>query len=151
MLLKLYKTESAKNEINKVLTDEVEMSINLRNGFDIFSPVIMLATPPGVNLYDYNYLYIVEFNRYYFIDSVTSENFKVWRLSCSVDVLETYKSEILNSNVRFWRGIKTGDYISADLDSRIDATITVFESDGGFSGGNSMIMATVGEIEEGEI
>lgn len=148
MELKLYKTQSAKNEIGKVLTDEITMSINLRRGFDIFNPSLTLEAPQGVNFYDYNYLYLADLDRYYFINSVASANFKVWVLSCTVDVLETYKAEILAANVRYWRGIKTGDYITADLDSRIDSTITVFESDGGFTGGESMIMATIGE--EGE-
>lgn len=148
MELTLYKTESTKNTINKVLEDPLTVSIKLRKGFDIFSPVLMLQMPTGKNLYDYNYMYISGLERYYFIDDVTTVNFKTWRLSCSVDVLETYKAQILAAHARYRRKLKTGDRMQIAPDRLADATITVYESDGGFEAGETIIMTTLGKAGE---
>jgi|SRR5690554_2681892 len=146
MDLTLYKTESSKNTINKVLESPLAVSIKLRKGFDIFSPTLMLEVPQGHNLYDYNYLHISGIDRYYFIDDVTTVNFRIWRLACSVDVLETYKTQILASNVRYRRKLKTGDRMQIAPDRLADATITVYESDGGFTEGETFILTTLGEV-----
>lgn len=145
MDLTLYKTESSKNTINKVLETPLVVSIKLRKGFDIFSPTLMLEVPDGYNLYDYNYLHISGIDRYYFIDDVSTVNFKIWRLTCSVDVLETYKTQILTSNVRYRRKIRTGDRVQITPDRLADATITTYESDGGFTEGETVILTTLGE------
>lgn len=147
MDLTLYKTKSSKNTINKVLEAPLVVSIKLRKGFDIFSPTLMLEVPQGYNLYDYNYLHISGIDRYYFIDDVTTVNFKIWHLACSVDVLETYKSQILASNVRYRRKLKNGDRMQITPDRLVDATITTYYSDGGFTDGETIILTTLGETE----
>ena len=43
-------------------------------------------------------MYISEFSRYYFIDDIVSIHNNVWDVSGHVDVLETYKSAILNQS-----------------------------------------------------
>lgn len=42
----------------------------------------------------YNYAYITEFRRYYWITEITSIGGGLWRVSMTVDVLATYKSDI---------------------------------------------------------
>ena len=48
------------------------------------------------NVINCNYAYIVEFNRYYFIDEIISIKEDLWLLNMSVDVLMTYRIEIGN-------------------------------------------------------
>lgn len=47
----------------------------------------------------YNYCYIPDFDRYYFISNITSVRTNLWRIDCSVDVLMSYQAEILNLDV----------------------------------------------------
>lgn len=144
MQLKLCKTTNAKNEINKTFTDELTLNIALKNDFDILSPSIKLELPTGINAYSFNYCYIPELNRYYFIDDIESINFRIWNFICSCDVLETYKAEILASNARLRRSIKTGDYLSANIESNVNADITTHQSNKGFVGEPELILSTVG-------
>lgn len=44
----------------------------------------------------YNYAYIPQFNRYYFIDSITAESGSLQRLSMSCDALQSFKDELLS-------------------------------------------------------
>lgn len=46
-----------------------------------------------------NYLWIPQFDRYYFIDDIISVTNTLWRIDCSVDVLMSFKKYILNLDV----------------------------------------------------
>ena len=107
MELILYKTIDSENTINKVLTDPLTMDINLKNDVNIISPELVL----NGDYRGYNYAHIPELNRYYFINSMEQLNFKLVKISLECDVLETYKSEILNSPCKFNADIKQGDYL----------------------------------------
>lgn len=65
----------------------------LKETTSILRPVIEIYTVS--NIYTYNYMYISEFERYYFIDDIVSVNNNRWEVSGHVDVLETYKNSIL--------------------------------------------------------
>ena len=43
----------------------------------------------------FNYVYIPVFNRYYFVDNIVSVRNRLWRISMSVDVLMSFKEQIL--------------------------------------------------------
>lgn len=45
--------------------------------------------------FEYNYMYISEFNRYYFIDDITNVSANRWIITASVDVLFSFLSDIL--------------------------------------------------------
>ena len=91
----LYKTTSPKNAINKVLTDEKTLEIHLKDYVSILTPEIDIVNFNGAFLY--NYMYIPDFSRYYFIEGITILSRNVIRLTCKVDVLETWKTDILAS------------------------------------------------------
>ena len=46
-------------------------------------------------IYNYNYMYIEEFGRYYFIDEIVSVRTGIWTIRASVDVLMSFKNDIL--------------------------------------------------------
>lgn len=89
----LYNSASPVEKIGKSLTSGGSYSCTLKDTTSVLNPVLILKTSDPV--YNYNYLYIQEFGRYYFINDIRSVNNNVWEISAHVDVLETYKSAIL--------------------------------------------------------
>lgn len=89
----LYISASPVEKIGKALTAGGSYSCTLKETTSVLNPVLILRTSDPV--YNYNYLYIQEFGRYYFINDIRSVNNNVWEISAHVDVLETYKSAIL--------------------------------------------------------
>lgn len=94
MVIKLYKNLSELNKINKVLNDEIELSAILRDEVTVSDPVLLIESQ--LNLSDYNYVYIEDFKRYYTIIDINIVRTNLWKLYCHVDVLESFKDQILN-------------------------------------------------------
>lgn len=112
MELILYKTVDAKNVINKTLTNQVSLKISLKRDVDIIFPEIVL----NGDYRGFNYAKITELNRFYFVETVEQLNLKMVKLSLVCDVLETYKSIILNSDCTYKAKVNSGDYGQIDLD-----------------------------------
>lgn len=88
-----YKSTAEKNRMDKstYLTEIIQSTGTLRRATSIISPefeFIYNKVP------DFNYVYIPNFNRYYFIDNIVSLRNNVWTLSLSVDVLMSFKEQI---------------------------------------------------------
>ena len=129
MKLHLYSVNDGDNVINKSLGKPIEIDIVLKSDTDIINPVILLETISGVNFTEFNYCHIPELNRYYFISSIRNVNNRLWNLYCECDVLMTYKQDIINSNARLWRNIKTGDYANIVVDTSVIKTVSKHERD----------------------
>lgn len=127
MKMYLYSVNDSDNVVNKKLANPIEINIVLKSDTDVINPVILLETISGVDFVNFNYCYIPELKRYYFISSIKNINNRLWRLNCDCDVLMTYKQDILNSNARLWRGIKTGDYANIVVDTSVIKTVSKHE------------------------
>lgn len=69
----------------------IERNLTLKNGSSIITPTFLVAGES----FDYNYC---SFNgRYYWITDITSVRNELWEVQCRVDVLGSWKNEILNS------------------------------------------------------
>ena len=88
----LYNNVSDSREINKNLTEISTINITLYLDTNVTTPVFKVKN--FIN--NVNYMYVPDLHRYYYINNYTLSNQCVY-LHCSVDVLETYKTEILNS------------------------------------------------------
>ena len=145
MVIDLYINSSENNRVSKVLSGKFELTGTLRGETNVINPEILIehTNPTG-----YNYAYIPEFNRYYFINEFTSVRNGLWRVRLAVDVLETYKTQIKqmsaiidkqknkgNSNLY----LNDGSYV---IDSRSYNTILNFS--GGFNDGGEFILITAG-------
>ena len=90
--ISLFKTASENNRVVKVLTDEKQLSGELRNQTSVLNPNIIIETVDNISTY--NYAYISEFGRYYYITDIVSVRTNLWGVSLRCDVLMSYKDEI---------------------------------------------------------
>lgn len=104
--ISLFKTVSENNRVVKVLTDEKQLSGELRNQTSVLNPNIRIESADNIS--GYNYCYIPEFGRYYYITDIVSERTNIWEVSMRCDVLMSYKDEIQNLNVILNNTQKTG-------------------------------------------
>lgn len=97
MNLVCYNNNSPKNKVTKDLTELFTLTGKLREGTSMVNPTIIVEkTIPPL----FNYCYIPDFYRYYFVESINNINNKLWSISLHCDVLSTY-----------WNNIKTCDCI----------------------------------------
>lgn len=90
----LYVNNSPVEKIGKNLTGSHTISdVLLKRDTSILRPVLLVNS--AQDIFTFNYMYISEFSRYYFIDDIRSVHDNLWEISAHVDVLETYKITIL--------------------------------------------------------
>lgn len=126
MKLKLYTTNSDDNVVNKTLTNISELDITLKNDVDIINPVLIVSDV-SKNIVP-NYAYIEQLKRYYFINDYTPMNANHVKIELAVDVLMTYKDDILNSTSNITKS-KNPKYVSDSYDFDVRTTDTKYESD----------------------
>ena len=100
MNISFYTYTNEKNAINKTLTQLASLTGDLRSECDILKPVIIIEidgsdlTQTEI-LKSANYAYIQDFGRYYFITGIKGIGKNLVEISLAVDVLYSWKNEIL--------------------------------------------------------
>lgn len=143
MDITLYQNISENNRVGKTLINAKTFTGNLRQSTSIINPVIMLNAD---NPTAYNYAYIPAFNRYYFINKIEAYRTGLFILTMSVDVLETYKTEIKGMLAIIDKNETVGNNYFNDgsfiLDSRAYNQIINFSN--GFNDNGEFILITAG-------
>ena len=80
-------------KIGKTIDSGNSYDCLLKADTSILKPTIIIHTDSS-DITGFNYMYISNFGRYYFIDDIVSKNNNIWEVSGHVDVLETYKEQI---------------------------------------------------------
>lgn len=142
MRIVIYKNLSSDNTINKILVDALNFDVFLRSDFNPINGDIILRS--SEDLRSRNYLIIEDLNRKYFINSITVIGLNLYRISLQVDLLETFKDEILNSKCEYLRPLKSGDYLNSDIEADVRNVFQRFDSDLTLPETNSLIMVSVG-------
>lgn len=88
----LYYNDSEKIKLDKELTQIGTIEGRLFQNTSITKPSIMFDLDTSV--FSANYLYIPQFNRYYFITDVVNVSANKWQIQARVDVLTSFKSAI---------------------------------------------------------
>lgn len=88
-----YKYSGERNRLNKTLDNGTTISCNFNIEYNLINPRIKIVYGDD---FDFNYCYIPSLNRYYFVDYKTITRNTFWELHLTIDVLMTYKTEILN-------------------------------------------------------
>ena len=96
MTITLYKTSDENSRVVKTLTDNISMTGNIVEETNVISPSILISNIE--NIASYNYCFITEFGRYYYIKEIISVRNGIWRLNLRVDVLMTYSDGIKDLN-----------------------------------------------------
>ena len=109
----LYKFNKKTNSIKVPSSPGTNFPCVIKNVDSILTPVVELAEPSGINVPLFNYAYIPDFKRYYFIDDV-SYSIGTWSISMHCDVLATYNIDIRNSRQYVCRSASTFDNTIAD-------------------------------------
>lgn len=97
MNVELYKTNSPKNKINKVLNTPTVIQAKLLNDINLQSPILLLQDNNNSFLTNYNYCYIPYFQRYYFIESMNKNLNGLITVKLAIDVLMSFANDIINS------------------------------------------------------
>jgi len=90
MTIKLYVNNSAPNVCDKSVTDVATVEGYVRDATSLLNPTIIIqrSDPTG-----FNYFYVPEFSRYYYLTGVSTVVNNLISISGTVDVAMTYKSE----------------------------------------------------------
>lgn len=133
MNILLYKTTNANNDLNKTISDKVELVGALRDASSIIAPSILIQSNP----IGYNYAYIPEFGRYYYIKNITTFRKGAYIVDLKCDVLMSFKDEILNMSGIVSRLTTGSPYVQRDVlckvtetHKRIDFPATPFTRNG---------------------
>ncbi len=91
----LYNVSDDNEKVNKTLGTAKEFtSSTIKEQTDVTNITLRIQTTD--NLSGYNYAYVSEYGRYYFIDKIETTPTGYWVLSCRCDVLMSFKTQLLD-------------------------------------------------------
>lgn len=144
MEITLYTNNSEKNKINKTLINPTIYEGNLRDVTDVINPIILLET---ATIGEHNYAYIPQFNRYYFITAISSVRTGLWAVALQVDVLMSFKTDILNLVVILNNTESNGinNYLPSDVfRNNVKTRTDIFNFSSGLLDSGEFILITAG-------
>lgn len=128
-----YETQDSDNTLGKTLLNPVNLQIRLKDFFNVVTPTIEVLEWGK----EKNFLYIPALKRYYFIRNYTILTREVAELSLEVDVLESWKEDILKQVIRVKR-MESDNLLGANIETLASYTAerislgTMFELQEGF-------------------
>ena len=115
-----------------------------RDVTNIINPVILIELNEIGN---YNYCYIPNFNRYYFITDITVIRTGLFAISLMVDVLESFKTEIKNLSVILLntQNVGTNNYLPSQVfRNNVKAKTDIINFPNGLNDSGEFILITAG-------
>lgn len=142
MIIKLYTLTDNPHTIPKHLDNEREFSGSLRNATDVANPVFQLEMELTAL---YNYAYIPDFNRYYYLSPPVSVRNGLVEYNGTIDVLQSWYNDFKFSPMIASRSDSTYDKFLPDTNRKIEQrTENQYIHIGAFEPIYSAIMVTVG-------
>lgn len=93
MTVLFYKYGGLKNKIDKVLSNPLTVeNVTIKSVYNLTNIELKLVNASLDD--DYNYCYIQDLNRYYFVERITHSNGGLMLFNLRCDVLTTYATEI---------------------------------------------------------
>lgn len=140
MVAKIFKTKSAPNVVNKVLTEVVAFDeVIFKEETSLLNPTIIIngvSNSSSYNIEDIgtsNYFSIPKVNRYYFITDITMMRGGRVAITGKVDVLMSFKTDIIGSTQLIVRQEKKTNNFLIDTDIPLSSKKQVIEHEFGES------------------
>lgn len=138
MVAKIIKTKSAPNVVNKVLTEVVAFDeVIFKEETSLLNPTIIINGVSNASSYTIedigtsNYFYIPKVKRYYFITDITMMSGGRVAISGKVDVLMSFKTDIIDSTQLIVRQEKKTNNYLIDTDIPLSSKKQVIEHEFG--------------------
>lgn len=138
MIAKIYKTKSAPNVVNKTLSEVVTFEeVIFKEDTSLLNPTIIINGVSNASSYTIedigtsNYFSIPKVNRYYFITDITMMSGGRVAITGKVDVLMSFKTDILGSTQLIVRQEKKTNNYLIDTDIPLSSKKQVIEHEFG--------------------
>lgn len=112
MDIQLLQTTDPPNKLNKTVIEVATITVTLKDNTDFITPVIRLS--PSYISTAFNYVYIPDFNRYYYLNGKGVLIGKLVEYTLRVDVLMSWKAAIKDSTVIASRSTNNGNKLLPD-------------------------------------
>ena len=140
MTVIFYKYNGIKNKINKTLENGLTVNdVVIQNDFDI-TAFELLIKDTNFNS-EYNYCYIQDLERYYFIESVERMNGSIYKIRLTVDVLKSFSTQIENINAIITKSENPDDNF-VDCEKSENYTSEVINLTDNFNHSGNLILVT---------
>lgn len=122
----LVKFGKASKDINstKIPALSKELDCQLKDGVSLTNPVLLIRSSQ-FNI-GYNYCYIPKWSRYYFVNNIKINTGSVYEVSLSVDVLASFKNDILAGTAYVRRSKSHGSLYVPDTSWSHDSNYSTF-------------------------
>ena len=144
MTITLYQNLSDPKAVNKQLLSPKDIGGIAKDPLDMVNPVIEVEGDIVATIGAYNYMYIADYARYYFI-TVTGDSYNMNTITGHCDVLMSAKAQLLNRTATLSRNEKYYNTYLTDTDFKAYAfkNIVTTSFPMGITG-DSIILMTVG-------
>lgn len=145
MIIDFYLMSEDRNKIGKTLT--VLKTINAESNvkdLSLIDTVLFLSTMSVDEIKNYNYLYIHELNRYYFIENVSVTITGLYKVQLHCDLLETYKNDILDSFALINQSGNNNKYYDGGYLSQSNYDVDIYKSNKVFNSAKTLVITTLG-------
>ena len=140
MTVIFYKYNGIKNKINKTLSNGLTINdVIIKNDFDITN-FELLIKDTNFNS-EYNYCYIQDLGRYYFVESVEKMNGTIFKIILTVDVLKSFSTQIENINAIISKSENPDDNF-VDCEKSENYTSEVMSLTDNFNHNGNLILVT---------
>lgn len=140
MTVIFYKYNDIKNKINKTLENGLTVNdVVIQNDFDITAFELLIKNSDFNP--EYNYCYIQDLGRYYFIESVERMNGSIYKIRLTVDVLKSFSTQIENINAVITKSENPDDNF-VDCEKSENYTSEVINLTDNFNHSGNLILVT---------
>lgn len=137
-----YTTNSQPNMLHKILKNPLSVEVKLKDDFEILNPTLILQRP---FVFLPNYCYIPHLNRYYYITNITTTNRQIQIIELKIDVLMSWKTNILDSYAYLTRQSEYNRYYNSNYDSEVRKQTDIIKSNVSIdTTQKSIIICTIG-------